>query len=174
MSALIPVLITLLMLLFVVAIHEAGHYIAAGIAGVPARDRRIVLFGLPPHLLLRHDDGWATPFQNDRYRVAYGRHDPTRRHARLFTAAGLLAQTLVVPVGILLVVAGFTIGQGLIRLSLNFYIVYVIWDLVATAIRGRPFGDTTQLWRLSPVYTIIVVAFFTGVHVLGLWIIAAL
>lgn len=159
------VLVSVVLVVVVLLVHEAGHYYTGALAGIPASDRRLVLAALPPHVALADDDGWVSPFENDRFSTAYGRHDPTRSYGQLYTAAGFLAQVgVVVPLGAAMAVGGQDIGVGLVGTSLGFVLVYLVIDLIATAYRGRAFGDTTQLWRLDPITTVGTLAFVIATH----------
>ena len=153
-------------------VHEFGHYAVAALAGVPPSDRRIVWFAIPPHVALADGREWVSPFQNDRFSSAYGRYDPERRYGRLFTAGGLLSQTgwVVLAAGAL----GATglapaVARAVAATSLGFVGCYLAWDLLATARRGRPFGDNTHLWRLSPAYAVGTLSLVVGCHLVVLW-----
>ena len=153
--------------LFVV--HEFGHYTAGAVAGIPADARRLVVLAVPPHVALADGDEWVSPFRNERFREAYGRFDPERRHAVLFTAGGLLAQTAVaVPVGVAVAAVAPDLGQAVVRVSLWFVVGLAVVDVGLTASRGAPFSDVTHLWRLDPTTAVGVLALVVGAHAAGL------
>ena len=159
-------------LLGLLLVHELGHYVAGALAGIPATDRRIVLLAVPPHVALSDGQDWVSPFQNDRFSTVYGRYDPERRYGRLFTASGLFAQT-----GVAILTAGILgvtgiapdVSRLIVSVSFGFVVCYLGWDVLATGWRGRPFGDNTHLWRLSPPYAIGTLATVLASHALVLW-----
>lgn len=168
-----PVTSVILVAVVLVA-HELGHYLIAGIAGVPASDRRIVFAALPPHVALPAGDKWVSPFDRERFRAAYGRYDPERRYAALFTAGGFLGQVALVGLVVIAALAsghvadGETIGADLVSTSVGFTVVYLGIDLVMAARNRSAFGDTTHLWRLSPWYALATQLAFFGSHGLAL------
>lgn len=153
----------------VFVVHELGHYVAAGLAGVPAADRKLVWVAVPPHVALADGDEWVSPFENERFSDVYGRYDPENRHGEAFTAAGLLAQTVAaVAVAAAASVLAPDLGAAAVRVSLWFVVGLFAVDLVASAIRGAPFSDVTHLWRLDPVVAVGVVVGTVGTHVAAL------
>lgn len=162
-------LLSLVLLVGVFVVHELGHYYVGAIAGIPADARRFVVLAMPPHVALADRDGWVSPFENERFSDAYGRFDPERRYARLFTAGGLLAQTFVA-VSIGLAVGGIApwFAVAVVRASLGFLGGLLVLDVTATAWRGRPFSDVTHLWRLDRRAAVGVLVLVFGAHVAAL------
>lgn len=173
-----PVTSVILVAVVLVA-HELGHYLIAGIAGVPASDRRIVFAALPPHVALPAGDDWVSPFDRERFRAAYGRYDPERQYAPLFTAGGFLGQVALVGLVVVAALAsghgvdGRAIGADIVSTSLGFTVVYLAIDLVMAARKRSAFGDTTHLWRLSPWCALATHLAFFGSHGLALLVLAA-
>lgn len=163
------VLLSLVILLGLIVVHELGHYLTAGLAGIPASDRRIVWLALPPHVALADGSDWVSPFSNDRFSAVYDRYDPKTRYGNWYNASGLLSQTVIVIIGVILSSLTYPpIGYRLARLSLGFILIYVIIDIVATTWRGTPFGDIMHLWRLDRRWSIGVWLFTVGSHIVML------
>lgn len=170
-DSLAPLLGRVAILAGVFVVHELGHYVAGAIAGIPADARRFVVLAVPPHVAIADDEGWASPFENDRFGAAYRNYDPDSRHGALFTAGGVLAQTvLAIAVGVLAaLVGGSEVGTAIVRLSLGFLAGLVVVDVVATAGRGHPYSDASHLWRLDPRTAVAVFVVAAGIHVAVLW-----
>jgi len=139
----------------VVLLHRLGHYYAGRrMAGVPADDIALVLAAFPPHVALRDpDDGtWVPPSEYARYWAVYDQYDPEGEHAERFMAAGDIVQAgIVVPVAVALALAGFDIvASALVVLSLAVAVLEVLSDAVLTFSAGRPRGDYSGLWQVSP------------------------
>lgn len=147
-------------------VHEVGHYVAGAVAGIPADARRFVVLAVPPHVALADGGRWVSPFENDRFSIAYGRYDPDRRYSVLFTAGGLLAQTVAaVAVGVAAGPYLPVFARGVVVVSLWFLAGHIVVDLVRTAWRGRPTHDVTHLWRLDPLAAVAMLTAVVGAHV---------
>lgn len=169
LDAVVSVAVIAVLVAAAIVVHELGHYAAAAVAGIPAAERRIVFLAAPPHVALADGDEWVSPFENARFSELYGRFDPTREYGVLFTGGGFLGQVFgVVPVGLAVGALYTSVGVSIVASSLGFAVVYLGIDIVATARRGSPFGDTTHLWRLDRPQAVALVALLFGSHLLAL------
>lgn len=153
------------LLAVVLVAHEIGHYAIAGLAGVPASDRRIVFTAFPPHVALPYDGEWVSPFDRKRFATAYGRYDPERRYAPAFTAGGFFGQIALVILAVAVDVGtGVSVGTAIVLTSLWFTVGYLGYDLAVTAWQRSAHGDTSHLWRLGPRYAVATHVAFVGSH----------
>ncbi|MGB3542271.1 hypothetical protein [Rubrivirga sp.] len=135
-----------------IVVHEAGHYLAGRLAGVPAHAARIRLLALPQHVALKDDGGWISPLSYERYVAAAERYLPTPGRAFAFVAGGPVFETAAAAASC---VAAITLGHPLIAFviataALGLHIVYVlVFDLALTWRHGAPAGDTAVMWTIS-------------------------
>lgn len=147
------------------AVHELGHYLAGAVAGIPATDRRLVVLALPPHVALADDGEWVSPFETDRFAAAYGQYDPDGRYSVLFTAGGLVAQTVTAAtVGVTAHTLAPDLAADVVWTSLWFFGGLLLVDVVVTTRRQRPFSDVSHLWRLDPTVALATCVLVVGVH----------
>jgi hypothetical protein len=57
-----------------IAIHEAGHFLAGWVGGIPVSAMRFRLLTFPQHIALRDGDEWVAPFDLERYVAVMQRH----------------------------------------------------------------------------------------------------
>ena len=88
--------VTILGLVFLlIAVHEAGHYLAGMTAGIPVSDMRIRLFTFPQHVALRDGDSWVSPVTEiERYVSVSRRYLSTRSAAFRWVAGGMVIETV--------------------------------------------------------------------------------
>jgi membrane-associated protease RseP (regulator of RpoE activity) len=80
-------LLMLAIVLSLIAVHEAGHFLAGIVAGIPARDMRIVLLAFPQHVAQRDGDRWVSPIKDiERFITVSRRHLASRSAAFLWVA----------------------------------------------------------------------------------------
>src|SRR5262245_47907700 len=91
-----PLLLFLLIIVLVfamIAVHEAGHYLAGLMGGLPARDMKLMLFAFPQHVALRDGDEWVSPVRDIvRYVDITRRHFATRAAAFWWVAGGMVSE----------------------------------------------------------------------------------
>jgi hypothetical protein len=143
-----------------VSVHEAGHYLAGWLAGVPTAEMRLRLFTFPQHVALRDGERWVPPFDLESYLEVMRRHLITTPRLYLYTAGGMLLETaFMLAVCILalqwreqwlvLLVAGMSLGILLVYL--------VVMDLPMAIRRGYPWGDVSGLWWLAKAPTAVLI-----------------
>lgn len=131
--------------------------------GVP-RSAMTVRFGFPiSQVLLTDDQGPIDPADPNRLR----RFFPTPRDRFVFTVGGLVVQTLAVTaatIALAPVVGRDRFAGRIVAASLLMLLGYVVIDAVLTWRTGRPQGDSSLLWRLSPTATIACLLAVLAVH----------
>jgi hypothetical protein len=136
-----------------IAMHEAGHYLAGLAGGIPVRKMRIRLLTFPQHVVLLDDEGnWVPPFDLERYVAVMRRHLGSGPRLFLYTAGGLLFGTIVeVGASVTAKEAGLTgLALMIAGQSLGMYLVYVfLMDLPMALRRGYPWGDVSGLWFIA-------------------------
>jgi hypothetical protein len=140
-----------------ICVHECGHFLAGLAGGIPARDMRIRLLTFPQHVALRFEDRWVSPFELDPYLATMSRHLQTTPRLYLYTAGGLLMETLFAVVAVIaLVNSGWSNLAFMVALmsSCLFAIAVLILDLALAWMRGHPCGDVSGLWALAKVPTV--------------------
>jgi len=145
-------------------VHELGHVLAGLALGLP-RSAMAVRPGFPvSRVVLRNDLGPVGPWDRTRYR----RLLPTARVEFFFTSGGMIVQTLAaLVVSVVLALFGNLdrfVGR-LVLVSVPLLMGYVVLDALLTRRSGRPQGDASLLWRLSPAATIVTPAAIAAVHV---------
>jgi hypothetical protein len=161
------VALVLALLWAVAVLHQLGHYITGRrIVGIPGSEMRIVSPFVPRYVALRGDDAWVRPYEFDRYRECYEQYDSGYEHLERFVAGGELIQALVVvPVSIVLALAGFrTVGAVLLVSSIAVPFAYVAVDAVVTWRTGSLSGDYSALWYVSRRVPVLLMIAFLFVH----------
>jgi hypothetical protein len=157
-----------LALLWAVAVlHQLGHYVTGRrIVEIPASEMRIVSPFVPRYLALRKDDAWVPPYEFDRYRDCYEQHDSGYEHLERYVAGGELIQTLVVvPIAVVLALAGFRIVAAvLLASSIAVTFAYVAVDTVVTWRTESLSGDYSALWYVSKRVPVLLMIAFLFVH----------
>jgi len=145
LAALVPALI---------AVHEAGHYLAGLTAGIPGRDMRIVLLAFPQHVALRDGDAWVSPVRDiARYIEVSRRHFATRWAAFRYVAGGIVVETAFSAAACLIALwAGWQAAAFWVAsMSLGLYLVnLLLMDLPRALAYRRAAGDTSGLWEIAP------------------------
>jgi hypothetical protein len=155
----LPAFWTLLLILVIdfssIAVHESGHYLAGIIAGIPARDMRIVLLAFPQHVALRGGDLWVSPVRDiERFITISRRHLASRSAAFLWVAGGMGFELIVTAVVCL---ASIRLGWGGLAfwvacLSLSMYLINVcLMDLPMAFLYRHAVGDTSGLWQIAKI-----------------------
>ena len=161
--------------LALVCVHESGHYLAGLVGGIPASAMRIRLLSFD--VALRCGDRWVgpRPSEFEAYLATLQRHLPTTPRLYLYTAGGLLLETLFTAVVTLaLVHAGWpNVALVVVGVSLWLLLMYLVVDPVMTWRRGHPFGDFAGLWALAKLSTALLALVLLAVRVGLLWYAAA-
>jgi hypothetical protein len=136
-----------------IAVHEAGHFLAGLVAGIPARDMRIVLLAFPQHVALRDGDRWVSPIRDiERFIAVSRRHLASRGAAFLWVAGGMVFELTVTA---MVCLASMRVGWGGVAfwvawLSLSMYLINVLLMDLPMALRYRhAIGDTSGLWEIA-------------------------
>jgi hypothetical protein len=156
--------------LVLIAAHEAGHYLAGWLGGLPTRDMKLVLLAFPQHVALRDGDEWVSPVRDiGRYVEITRRHFRSRWAAFGWVAGGMvveLAFTAAVWTAALL--GGYrTAAFWLACVSLGMYVINVGLMDLPWAVRHRcAAGDTSGLWQIAPVPAVLLSAVMIAGRVL--------
>lgn len=151
----------------VMLLHMLGHYYTARqIVEIPSEEVRLVSPLRPRYVALRDDEEWVPPYEFERYRRCYERHDPEYTHFERYVAGGEIIQALVVlPVAIGLAVSGLDdVAATVLVISILTTAVYVSFDAVRTRLNGTVSGDYSALWRISPRIPVLLLLGFLFVH----------
>ena len=109
-----------------IAVHEAGHFLAGMVAGIPAHDMRIVLLAFPQHVALRDGDRWVSPIRDiERFITVSRHHLASRGAAFLWVAGGMVFELIVTALACL---ASISVGWRGVAfwvacLSLSMYLI---------------------------------------------------
>ena len=157
------------MVLGIIFIHELGHYLAGRwVVGIPQADITIVMTDIPQHVALRADNKWVGPDEIEQYSALYEEYDPDHEYLERYIGAGELVQTLGV-----VIIAAIFVGIGLHGAATSLVIIsvlttglYLVWDAAGSVYIGRPMGDYSALWEISPLAAIAVLSAFLISHLL--------
>lgn len=165
----IGIFLTCLAAVFVViAFHECGHYLAGAASGIPWSAMKIRLLTFPQHVALRSNDQWLHPQRDyEKYAAASMDFLKDRTRAGLYVSSGLLSQTFAF--------ACIAFGLGTLGIPhvwltpilatlTSMPCVYLCFDLLASRSNGRPCGDFTFLWKISPIASLALTSFVIAVH----------
>ena len=140
-----------------VLVHEAGHYLAGRVVGVPARAMRIRLTTAPPHVALRDEERWLAPDQSG-YIGAFTRQRNSAAAAWFFIAGGFVVETAaVLAAGFALQDAG-TVAPIVLLTSTCILLLYLGADVLGSLRGGQPYGDAGAMWRLHAGGTVLLLA----------------
>jgi len=158
----------------IVAVHEAGHYLAGVAGGIPPSAMRIRLFSFPQHVVLRSADRWVSPANLNEYVELIWRYLQTKPRVYLYVAGGFSLETIVTTLAAVVLIG---LGQPkvatvLIMISLALLLFWGIVDAV-NIVRSRIAGDLSGLWALAPVPTAVLILTFLAARGLTLWYAAA-
>ncbi len=161
------------MVFALIAVHEAGHYVAGLTAGIPAAAMRIRLLTFPQHVALRDGDRWVSPVKDiEHYVEVSRRYLPTRAAAFRWVAGGLVTETgFTIIVCILTVQLGWrSVAFWMAVTSLAMYLINVLlMDIPWAMIRRHAFGDTSGLWEISRLPALVVTALMLAIRLLLVW-----
>lgn len=159
MEALFLFVLILALVFVLIVVHEAGHYAAGWMGGLPAGDMKVVLWAFPQHVALRDGDEWVSPVRD------IGRYiEVTRRHLRSRAAAfGWVGGGMLFELAFTAVVWGTAQALGyrdvafwVACVSLGMYGINVALMDLPWALRYRcAAGDTSGLWQIAPVPTLL-------------------
>jgi hypothetical protein len=155
-----------------ISVHECGHFLTGWVGGIPARDMRIRLLTFPQHVALRFEDRWVSPFELDPYLATMSRHLRTTARIFLYTAGGLLVETLFsIVVVVALVQSGCPTLAFMVALMSACLLggAVLVLDLPLAWLRGHPCGDVSGLWALARFPTALLVLASLGIRILLLW-----
>lgn len=146
--------------LFIITVHEAGHWLGGRAAGVPAGEMRVRLLSWPPRVDLRDGDGWVSPADYARYVEVTERHLPTAGRSFAYIAGGPVVETAAVAAACGAAVAVGAPGVALVTAAtaLGLHALYTAGDLALTWRTGTPRGDASALWAVSPAGAVAVTA----------------
>jgi hypothetical protein len=157
-----PLLLFLLILTLVfvlIAVHEAGHYLAGLMGGIPAREMRVVLLAFPQHVALRDGQDWVSPVRDiHRYIAITQRYFGSYWVAFRWLAGGMVVElAFVACVWAAALYGGYrTAAFWTACVSLSMYVINVgLMDLPWALRYGRGVGDTSGLWQIAPVPAVI-------------------
>jgi hypothetical protein len=157
-----PFLLFLLILALVfvlIAVHEAGHYLAGLLGGIPARDMRVVLLAFPQHVALRDGQEWVSPVRDiHRYIAITQRYFSSKWVAFRWVAGGMVVElAFVACLWVAALCGGYrTAALWTACVSLSMYAVNVGLMDLPWALRYRcAIGDTSGLWQIAPVSAVI-------------------
>ena len=159
-----------------IAVHEAGHFLAGWAGGIPVGDMRIRLLTFPQHVALRDGEEWVTPFDLARYVAIMQRHLGYGARLFLYTAGGMiLGSVFTVAASVLAKEAGFS-GMAIMiaAQSLGMGLIYIfVMDLPMALRRGYPWGDASGMWFIARIPTVVFVFGMLAVDGLLLWYVIA-
>jgi hypothetical protein len=154
MEAFLLFVLILALVFVLIAVHEAGHYIAGWIGGLPAADMKLVFLAFPQHVALRDGKEWISPVRDiGRYVEVAGRHLPTRTAAFWWVAGGMVFELIFT---VIVWSAGLALGYRVVAfwvawMSLGMYAINVGLMDLPWAIKYRcAAGDTSGLWQIAP------------------------
>ncbi len=157
-----------------IAVHEAGHYLAGLTAGIPARVMSIRLFTFPQHVALQDGNLWISPVANiEQYITVSRRYLCTRAAAFRWVAGGMVVGTIY---NTLLYTTAFWLGWTLLAfwialLSLAMYLINVLlMDLPWAMLRGQPCGDTSGMWMIAKMPTALVAILMVVLDIFLVWL----
>jgi hypothetical protein len=170
MGFLLLFLLSLALVGVLIAVHEAGHYLAGLLGGIPARDMRLVLLAFPQHVALRDGGEWVSPTRDiGRYVAVSRRHFASRRAAFWWVAGGMVLESAFAAAlwgaalwGGYPAAALWTAGISLGMYAINVGLMDLPWALRYR----RAAGDTSGLWQIAPVPAVIFSALMAGSRVL--------
>jgi hypothetical protein len=156
-----------------IAVHEAGHYIAGLTAGIPTTAMRIRLLTFPQHVALWDGDRWVSPIKDIEHFIEVSRrYLSTRAAAFRWVAGGLVTETgFTTIVRILAMQLGWrSVAFWTAVISLAMYLINVlVMDIPWALIRGHAFGDTSGLWEISKMPALVVTAMMLAIRLLLVW-----
>lgn len=145
----------------IVAVHEAGHYLAGLLVGVPPGNMKIRLLCFPQHVALRDGQEWVSPVETERYIRLAEPYMPTASRALIFVAGGFVVETL----GLLLWVAlKLPCHQLAISLALMMTLFYFVIDVAIYARTRRAGMDFSALYSISPFWGGLIVVVTIGLQ----------
>lgn len=162
-------------LFLLVAVHEAGHFLAGWMGGIPLADMRIRLFTFPQHVALRGQGRWLSPNSDDfpEYLAKMQQCLPTSGRLFLYTAGGFLLETVAACaiVGLLLACGWLWPAQVVAVCSLWLFCSYVLMmDLPMTIKCGFPCGDLSGLWKIARIPAVLLAGGMLAVRLGLLWL----
>lgn len=135
-----------------VLVHEAGHYLAGRLLGVPAESIRIRM-ERPPHVALHRSGRWFSPDEPG-YSAVFALYNDSVMAAWLFIAAGIVVETAVALVLVMIFFAAGSLPLVIAGASTGVLIAYLLADVVMSKGRGLPYGDFTAMRRIYPAASI--------------------
>ncbi len=162
--------------LLLIAVHEVGHYLAGLTAGIPATTMRVRLLTFPQHVALLDGDRWVSPVTEIEHFVEVSRRYLSSRAAAFrWVAGGLATETIFTAVACVLAaqLGWRAVAFWMAAISSAMYLINVLlMDLPWAVIHRRVFGDTSGLWAIARVPTIVMVILMVSVRLMLLWYVA--
>jgi hypothetical protein len=154
-----------------IVVHEAGHYLAGLLGGIPAGDMRIRLWAFPQHVVLREGDRWLSPnAEIEQYVAHIWQRLQTTPKVYLYTSGGLILETaFMAVVSVVLLFFGWPkIAFAVAGLSLMLLLPWLVVDAVSIY-RGRIAGDLSGLWYLARLPTVLFIVGLLATRGAILW-----
>jgi len=166
----VSIFITCLAAVFcIIAVHECGHFLAGMAGGIPRSAMKIRLIAFPQHVALKGEGRWLHPQRDyDSYVAASMAFLKDRVRASLYVSGGLLTQTIAFVCLVFgLAAAGLTRDWivPVVCALVSVPCIYLFLDLMFTRFAGKPCGDFSFLWEISPIASVAVTSFVIAVHV---------
>jgi hypothetical protein len=143
----------LALVVVLIVVHEAGHYLAGWVGGLPPRGMKLVLLAFPQHVALRDGDEWVSPVRDiHRYVAVSSRHLRSRWAAFGWVAGGMIVELLfTTTVWTVAVASGYDrLAFCVAFVSLGMYVINVCLMDLPWALRHRcAAGDTSGLWQIA-------------------------
>lgn len=154
MGALLLLVLILALVGALIAVHEAGHFVAGWTVGLPAQGMKLVLLAFPQHVALRDGSEWVSPVRDiRRYIEVSRRHLRSRAAAFWWVAGGMTFELAFAAVawGIALTLGYRAVALCVGSVSLGMYAINVGLMDLPWALRYRcAAGDTSGLWQIAP------------------------
>lgn len=153
MDVAIRIAVHLGLVVWVIVVHELGHYVAGRAAGVPGARMRIVLHRYPFHVALDDAGTWRSPVDGSRYAGVMQELIGTTGGLLLFIVGGLVMQTIgAAGVALVLRIAGLAgLGWFTLAFSAGMVFFYLAIEGVGALVPAMPPGDVRGMLSISPV-----------------------
>jgi hypothetical protein len=157
--------------LVLITVHEYGHLLAGWWGGIPLRDMKVRLLTFPQHVVFRDGPVWVGPFELDRYVTIMFERLTTLPTRFFYVAGGFLLETIFSWTAVFVAwqMGWLNLARMIAMHSLILYVIYLfLMDLPMALWRRTAWGDTSGLWFLSRLGTVVLtcVLLFTRIGLL--------
>jgi hypothetical protein len=155
-----------------IAVHELGHFLAGWLGGIPLRAMRVRLLTFPQHVALYDEAGWIAPFDLERYLGVMQKHLGDGARLFLYTAGGMIFETIVAVATTLGAKAAGWDGLAVMVAgqSACLFVIYLfVMDLPMALRRGYPWGDVSGLWFIARGPTVLLVVAMLAIRAWLVW-----